>query len=67
MMMRRPSFQIWPCTGFAAGRPPGRPLQNRMQAMKMNAGRKKITANGLVRRGLSHEGFCYHGRSFLLY
>ena len=32
--------------------------------MKMNAGRKKITANGLVRRGLLHEGFCYHGRSF---
>ena len=32
--------EFWPCTGFAAGRPPGRPLQNRIQAMKINAGHR---------------------------
>ena len=49
MIVLRPSatrhkFRL--CTGFATGRPPehppGRPLRNRIQAMGMSAGRKKI-------------------------
>ena len=46
-----------------AGRPLGRPLRNRIQAMEMSAGhspqmagRKKHTAGGLVRRGRPKGG-----------